>query len=58
MGPAGHVTGLDLSPDNLTYATDLVKKMGFSDRISFRKGDVRSSRSMMISSIGHGVQIA
>lgn len=41
VGPAGHVTGLDLSPDILTYATDLVKKADFSDRVSFRKGDVR-----------------
>lgn len=41
VGPAGHVTGLDLSSEILKYADETVNKAGFSDRISFRKGDVR-----------------
>jgi ubiquinone/menaquinone biosynthesis C-methylase UbiE len=40
VGPAGHITGLDLSPEFLAYAEDVVKKAGLSDRISFRQGDV------------------
>lgn len=39
VGPAGHITGLDLSPELLGYARDIVKKAGLSDRISFREGD-------------------
>ena len=40
VGPAGHITGLDLSPEFLVYAKDIVKKAGLSERISFREGDV------------------
>ena len=40
VGPAGHITGLDLSPEFLAYAKDVVKKAGLSERISFREGDV------------------
>ena len=40
VGPAGHITGLDLSPELLAYAKDMVKKAGLSERISFREGDV------------------
>ena len=40
VGPAGHVTGLDLSPEILSYAEEMVKKAGISERISFRQGDV------------------
>ena len=40
VGSAGHVTGLDLSPEILVYAKDMVKKTGLSERISFREGDV------------------
>jgi SAM-dependent methyltransferase len=40
VGPAGHVTGLDLSPELLAHAEDMVKKAGLSERISFREGDV------------------
>jgi demethylmenaquinone methyltransferase/2-methoxy-6-polyprenyl-1,4-benzoquinol methylase len=40
IGPAGHVTGLDLSPEILVYAEDVVKKAGMSERVSFREGDV------------------
>jgi demethylmenaquinone methyltransferase/2-methoxy-6-polyprenyl-1,4-benzoquinol methylase len=40
IGPAGHVTGLDISPAGLRYAERVVKEAGFSGRISFREGDV------------------
>ena len=40
VGPAGHVTGLDLSPELLAHARGIVKKAGLSERVSFRKGDV------------------
>jgi demethylmenaquinone methyltransferase/2-methoxy-6-polyprenyl-1,4-benzoquinol methylase len=38
--PAGHITGLDLSPELLAHAVDLIKKAGLSERISFQEGDV------------------
>jgi demethylmenaquinone methyltransferase/2-methoxy-6-polyprenyl-1,4-benzoquinol methylase len=41
VGPAGHITGLDLSPHILIYAEDMVKQAGLSERITFRQGDVR-----------------
>ena len=40
MGPNGHVTGLDLSPEFLVYAKEIVKKAGLSEQISFQEGDV------------------
>ena len=40
VGTAGHVMGLDLSPELLVYARDMVQQTGLSDRISFREGDV------------------
>jgi ubiquinone/menaquinone biosynthesis C-methylase UbiE len=40
VGPAGHITGLDLSPEYLVHAQDIVRKAGLSERISFREGDV------------------
>ena len=40
VGPAGHVTGLDLSPEFLLRAEEIVKKSGFSEQISFKEGDV------------------
>jgi demethylmenaquinone methyltransferase/2-methoxy-6-polyprenyl-1,4-benzoquinol methylase len=40
VGPAGHITGLDLSPEFLVYARDMAKKAGLSKRISFQEGDV------------------
>ena len=42
VGPAGHVTGLDLSTELLAHGTDIVEKAGLSERISFREGDVRN----------------
>ena len=41
VGPAGHITGLDLSAEFLDYAEDLVQEVGLSERITFREGDVR-----------------
>lgn len=40
VGPAGHVTGLDISRDFLDYGQEMVKKAGLSERISFKEGDV------------------
>ena len=40
VGPGGHVTGLDSSPEFLRYAEDLVRRSNLSDQISFRAGDV------------------
>jgi demethylmenaquinone methyltransferase/2-methoxy-6-polyprenyl-1,4-benzoquinol methylase len=41
VGPAGHITGLDLSPELLVYAEEIVKKVGLVERIAFREGDVK-----------------
>jgi demethylmenaquinone methyltransferase/2-methoxy-6-polyprenyl-1,4-benzoquinol methylase len=41
VGPAGHVTGLDLSPEHLACAREVVARAGLSERISFQEGDVR-----------------
>jgi SAM-dependent methyltransferase len=40
IGPAGHVTGLDLSGEMLDYGRVMVKNAGLFDRISFREGDI------------------
>jgi len=40
VGEAGHVTGLDISPESLFYARDIADKVGFSERVSFQEGDV------------------
>jgi demethylmenaquinone methyltransferase/2-methoxy-6-polyprenyl-1,4-benzoquinol methylase len=40
VGPAGHVTGLDLSPEYLAYARSNVKEARLSDRISLKEGSV------------------
>jgi len=40
VGPAGHVTGLDLSPEFLVHAEEIVGQAGLSEQISFREGDV------------------
>jgi len=37
VGPAGHVTGLDLSPEFLVCAREIVEKAGLSEQISFRE---------------------
>jgi ubiquinone/menaquinone biosynthesis C-methylase UbiE len=41
VGPAGHITGLDLSPEFLLYAEATTHKLGLSEQITFRVGDVR-----------------
>ena len=41
VGPTGHVTGLDISPEFLRHAEEVVRKSGFAERISLREGDVR-----------------
>jgi demethylmenaquinone methyltransferase/2-methoxy-6-polyprenyl-1,4-benzoquinol methylase len=38
--PTGHVTGLDLSPHQLTYARQAAKESEVSNNVSFRKGDM------------------
>src|SRR5215208_5609026 len=40
VGSQGHVTGLDILPELLSYATEIVAKANLSDRILFRQGDV------------------
>jgi demethylmenaquinone methyltransferase/2-methoxy-6-polyprenyl-1,4-benzoquinol methylase len=40
VGPAGHVTGLDLSPEFLLHAEKIVSRAGLADRISFRQGSM------------------
>ena len=42
VGPDGHITGLDLSPDLLAQAKVIVQKAGLSPRISFREGDANT----------------
>jgi ubiquinone/menaquinone biosynthesis C-methylase UbiE len=40
VGPTGHVTGLDLSPQFLVHAREFAEKASLSERISFQQGDV------------------
>jgi ubiquinone/menaquinone biosynthesis C-methylase UbiE len=40
IGPAGHVTGLDMMKEMLDYGREMVEKAGMSKRISFREGDI------------------
>lgn len=40
VGPNGHVTGLDLSPEFLVVAKEIVEKASLSEHISFQEGDV------------------
>jgi ubiquinone/menaquinone biosynthesis C-methylase UbiE len=42
VGPAGHVTGVDLSPEFLVYARDIAEKAGISKQVSFREGDMNN----------------
>ncbi len=41
VGPAGHVTGLDISPEFLDLAREIVEEAGLSQRVLFKEGDVR-----------------
>ena len=40
VGPAGRITGLDLSPEVLHYARKYVEKSPYAERIFFKVGDV------------------
>jgi len=40
VGLAGHVVGLDLSPQFLVHAREITEDAGLSERISFQQGDV------------------
>lgn len=40
VGGKGHVIGLDIMPELLTYAEDLTARSGLSDRVTFHAGDV------------------
>lgn len=40
VGPAGHITGLDVSSEILACAKDVVGKAGLSEMIALREGDV------------------
>jgi demethylmenaquinone methyltransferase/2-methoxy-6-polyprenyl-1,4-benzoquinol methylase len=42
VGPVGHITGLDILPELLVYGEEHARKAGYSDRITFRQGDVNS----------------
>jgi demethylmenaquinone methyltransferase/2-methoxy-6-polyprenyl-1,4-benzoquinol methylase len=42
VGPAGHVTGLDVSAEMLDYGREMVKETGISERISFKEGDINN----------------
>jgi len=42
VGPAGHVTGLDVSSGMLDRGRKIVKEAGLAERISFQEGDVAS----------------
>ncbi len=41
VGPAGRITGLDLSPELLVVAENLADEAGLAARVSFKTGDVR-----------------
>ena len=58
VGPAGHATGLDLSPEFLAHAKDIVREAGLPERVSFRGETFASFPSMMTPLIGHGVWLA
>ncbi len=40
VGPGGHVTGLDLSPEFLVHAREIANKSSLSEQVSFLEGDV------------------
>ncbi len=40
VGPAGHVTGLDVSAEMLDRGREIVKEAGLSERVSFQEGDI------------------
>jgi len=40
VGPGGHVTGVDLSPEFLVYAKSIAEKASISEQVSFQEGDI------------------
>jgi demethylmenaquinone methyltransferase/2-methoxy-6-polyprenyl-1,4-benzoquinol methylase len=40
VGPEGHVTGMDILPEFFSYGENLVAEAGYSDRVTFRQGDM------------------
>ncbi|MGD2294764.1 MAG: class I SAM-dependent methyltransferase [Candidatus Aminicenantes bacterium] len=42
VGPDGHVTGLDISPELLAHGGKIVETAGLTERISFHKGSVNN----------------
>jgi len=40
VGPAGHITGLDLSPEFLVHAREIAEKAGLSELTAFEQGNV------------------
>ena len=40
IGPQGHVTGIDILPELLSYGKEIVAQAVLSDRIRFREGEV------------------
>jgi len=42
VGEAGHVTGIDLSPEFLDCARDIADKAGISEQVSFQEGDMNN----------------
>ena len=42
VGPAGHVTGVDLSPEFLDCARSIAEKAGISEQVSFQEGDMNN----------------
>ncbi len=42
VGPDGHITGLDLSPEFLLEAEQVAAQAGLSGRVAFRQGDINN----------------
>jgi demethylmenaquinone methyltransferase/2-methoxy-6-polyprenyl-1,4-benzoquinol methylase len=42
VSPAGHVTGLDISPEQIAYARAYAKNLEVSQQVDFREGDMRN----------------
>ena len=42
VGPAGYVTGIDLSREFIVYAKSIAEKAGMSEQVTFQEGDMKS----------------